>query len=131
MKTKIINISLIAILAMISLNISAHHGSLKDHSNVETSMVPSTEMEESGLNIEAWMAELKKFNLNTFRFTDEEIQIEKWMTVKFSISAETERSLDEDIRIEDWMINTTDFRNEEIVYDFEPEIEPWMYTIMK
>jgi hypothetical protein len=130
MKTKIINIYLIAIFTFISLNISANTEDHKGHKPASGLFSAACELENAELHFEAWMTELSAFNNNIFEFTDKELQIEDWMTVEFSGTSEDQSFLDQDICIEDWMKNTSEFRNEDIAFDIEPEIEPWMSTIM-
>ena len=130
MKTKIILLSLLAILSFNNLNVSANSSGDNKDKKIIAAIAVTNDLTESEMNFESWMIELNEFNGNTELIMDEEIQIESWMTVEFSSASENKYFIDQDINLEDWMINSTDFRNEEISFDVEPEIESWMCEIM-
>ena len=130
MKTKNIQISLLAIFAFIGLNDSAVSLEINKDKKAKASISVTTDLNESTKYFESWMIELKEFNNNTIIFPEEEIQIETWMTTEFSNTSENKNFLDQDLNLEDWMINTFNFSKEEKSFDIEPEIEPWMCEIM-
>ncbi len=130
MITKIINISLLVIFTLLSLNVSPNTPGIKKNKETASLITVPEELKENDLRFEAWMIELKEFNTNTMEFPDKDIRIEDWMTVELFCTAENKNFPDQDLIIEDWMIKISNFRNEEVVFDVELEIEPWMYTIM-
>jgi hypothetical protein len=130
MKTKNIQISLLAIFAFISLNVSAVSLEINKDKKAIAFISPASDMNETTNYFESWMIELKEFNNNTIIFPDEEIQIETWMTIEFSTTSENKNFLDQDLNLEDWMINSFNFNKDEKSFDIEPEIEPWMCQIM-
>lgn len=126
MKTKNIQISLLAIFAFISLNVSAVSLETGNNKKARTFIIETKVLNETGINFESWMIELKEFNSNIIIFPDEEIQIETWMTIEFSNISENKNFLDQDLNLEDWKIDSYNFSKEEKSFDMEPEIESWM-----
>ena len=130
MKTKKIFLSFVAILAFISLNVSANYAEDNKDKKIIAPIAVSNDLTDNETNFESWMIELNEFNNFAGLFPDEEIQIESWMTVEFSSASENSYFMDQEIILEDWMINSADFNNEERSFDVELEIEPWMCEIM-
>lgn len=130
MKTRILNIALSVILALIVSNVYADgtKGHKKNSSTREKAEIVKNRLDnafETELKVENWMTEVNEFNTAEV-FTEEDVKLEKWMMEEFKID-HSEMNFDAEIELESWMKDSRGF--DEKFVDEEIQLQSWMLEI--